>query len=358
MRTARLTAALVLGTAGLGFLPLAASAESAATAPPAFEAWYQVNATCSTPVGCQAPPAVGAVPALPVAPPVPVPGVPVVAGTLHIGVAGGMETARAVVGLPAGMTGEAPSSASLDVPLDVDPADASVTPETAKVLGCLTTAPVVDGEARLDAPPATDCGHVVTLTYAAAPEPHLSADLKPLLPFLRGATGLVLLPDRARLVPTDAWQVVFSTTSRGDSTKTDPASFRFVVPAPEQTAGDPAGPVPDEAPAASAPAPAADVPLEASAPVADVEPELGGTTVALPAAEPALADQPAAVLAPVAETVALPETIRVGYAYPGIWLLPLALLIVVPLVGRALTADLTPPSDAGEGPSAREEAAG
>ncbi|MCW2778743.1 MAG: hypothetical protein JWN17_2468 [Frankiales bacterium] len=342
MRTARLTAALVLGTAGLGVLPLTAFADTATTAPPAYEAWYQVNATCQTPAGCQAPPALPPAPALPVAPPVPVPGAPVVAGTLHIGVVAGTETARAVLGLPVGMTGVAPTSATLEIPLDVDPADASAAPETAKVLGCLTAAPLTDGEARVDAPPATNCGHVVALTYVARPEPHLQADLKPLLPFLRSATGLVLLPDRARLVPTEAWQAVFSTTHRGDSTKTPPAAFRFVVPA-EQSAATPA--VPDERPAA--PAAAVGVPLlGTSAPIAVAEPELGGTTDAPPAAAPAVADQIPAVLAPVADTVALQKTIRVGYAYPGVWLLPLAMLIVVPLVGRALTADLTP-SDRG-----------
>ncbi len=345
MRTARVTAALVLGTAGLGFLPLSlvspASAASSVQAAPSSEAWYQLNPTCSTPAGCQAPPAAPAAPVpappapLPVAVPTGVPTSPYPAGTLHVAVTAGTETARTVLGLPTDVAGGV-TAAQLSVPLDLDPADGSAMPETAKLLVCLTKAPVVSVEGSLDAPPTTDCGKTTPLAYVATPEPHLQADLAPLLSALPGATGLVLLPDRARLTPTEAWHVVFSTTGRGDSTKTGPAVLQVTpVDAPPSTEEQP--PPADAAPAVGP----VDVPLEASAPVADVEPELGGTAVALPVTEPGLPDQPAAQLAPAANTVALPESIRVGYAYPGVWLLPLALLVVVPLVGRALTADLT-----------------
>lgn len=343
MRTARVTAALVLGTAGLGFLPLssAASAASSVHAAPSSEAWYQLNPTCSTAAGCQAPPALPAapvpVPAPPAPLPVPAPGTsaasPYPAGTLHVAVSAGSETARTVLGLPAAVAGGV-TAAALTVPLDVDPADGSAAPERAKVLVCLTKAPVVPVEGSFDPPPTTDCGATAPLTYAATPEPHLQADLGPLLTALPGATGLVLLPDRARLTPTEAWHVVFSATTRGDSTKTGPAVLQL-TPVEAPAAVDDA---PVDAPAGAP----ADVALQGSAPLSAAEPELGGPAVALPAQEPALADEPAAQLAPAAQTVALPETVRVGYAYPGVWLLPLALLVVVPLVGRALTADLTP----------------
>ena len=38
--------------------------------------------------------------------------------------------------------------------------------------------------------------------------------------------------------------------------------------------------------------------------------------------------------------VALPRTVTVGYAYPGVWLLPLVFLVLVPAAARALTKDL------------------
>jgi hypothetical protein len=36
------------------------------------------------------------------------------------------------------------------------------------------------------------------------------------------------------------------------------------------------------------------------------------------------------------------QTVTVGYAYPGVWLLPLAFLVLVPLASRALTKELGP----------------
>ena len=36
------------------------------------------------------------------------------------------------------------------------------------------------------------------------------------------------------------------------------------------------------------------------------------------------------------------QTVTVGYAYPAVWLLPLAFLLVVPMVAGALTRDLAP----------------
>ena len=34
--------------------------------------------------------------------------------------------------------------------------------------------------------------------------------------------------------------------------------------------------------------------------------------------------------------------IKLGYAYPGVWLLPLGFLLLIPTVARALTRDITP----------------
>lgn len=327
MRTRLLTAVLVAGSTGLGLVPMA-SAAAPSTVAPTVEAWYQPDPACGSPVGC-----VGAAP-LPVAVPAEVPTSPFPAGTLHVGVSGGQETARTYLGVDgAGLGGL--SAATLVVPLDVAPGSGTTSPETAKLQVCLTREPVVAAEGSLAAPPAADCAAAALVSYVATPAPHLEADLGPLLAGLPRATGLVLLPDATGITPTDAWRVVFSARSRTDAAKTPPASLAVV--AAEQAVQAPstpdAGPAqPDAAPLE---APGLDLPGLLAA-----EPDLvAGPLPAVPvtAGAPVVAGE-----APVVQVqpVAFPETIRVGYAYPVVWLLPLVLLVVVPMVARTLTRDL------------------
>lgn len=59
-----------------------------------------------------------------------------------------------------------------------------------------------------------------------------------------------------------------------------------------------------------------------------------------PAAGQIASPTPVATTPPAVAEV--PVTYTVGYAYPGLWLLPLLLLVVAPIVARALTKNLEP----------------
>lgn len=317
-----LTAVLVTGSIGLAFVPVA-QADSSTTLLPIAEGWYQPNPTCGTPAGCVAPGT------LPATPPTPLPPVsPFPARTMHIGLSAGQETARSYLGIdfadvPGDITG-----GSLTVPLDVAPADGSISPETAKVQVCLTSDPISSVDASFDQPPKADCTHSVPASYVATPQPHLSADLSGITDALLDATGLALLPDATKAAQTDSWRVVFSAHDRTDAAKTAPASADLTIADTTDTSGDTSGDFPVVAPT--------EPPQAAGPPV--------GTGFAGPPLQaPAPVPTAPAVLPTTApsQQVAAPGTITVGYAYPGVWLLPLGFLVLVPAAARALTKDLS-----------------
>lgn len=314
-RAVRLAAALLLAGGWATLAPSAGEAATGATLTPTAEAWYQPNPSCGSPAGCLTTESV------PVAPPTAVPTSPFPAGTMHVGVAGGQETARSYVGLDVSVVAGALATGTLMVPLDVAPADGSSSPETAKVQVCLTADPVRPAEGSVDPPPTPDCDAAAVAKYVAAPQPHLEADLAPLLSGLPDALGLVLLPDAKTLAPTDAWRIVFSAHDRTDAAKTPPVTVAL-------TSVEPIA-VPAQVPAAVPPAA-----LQAA-----VRP-VGPVT---PAVEPVPAPAPVVVAPqPVALAPATVTTRTVGYPYPAVWLLPLALLVVVPMSIRCLTQDVTP----------------
>ncbi len=332
--TARLlVAGLSFGSLGLGFVPLAAAAPAQQRLTPVVESWYQPDPTCALPAGCVA------VPALPAQPPVAIPAAnPYPTGTLHVSVSGGQETARSYLAFDLPLEGTL-TSAALTVPLDVDVADGSAQPETAKVQVCLVTDPIAPAEASTQTPPAVDCAATARATYQAMPEPHLQADLKPLLAGLPTTFGIALLPDGTDLQPSDAWHVTFSSAARSDEAKTPPATLAITV----EAADTPLAAVPDTGGTVTADPPAFDSGSTSFAgPPVDSSPVF---TADAPLIDSAPAAEVPAVSAPedvqVAD-VALPQTITVGYAYPAVWLLPLILLVVLPLVLRTLTQDLTP----------------
>jgi hypothetical protein len=318
------TAAFVAGSAAIGFAPIAAASTSFTFAPTA-EAWYQPNPTCQTPAGCIT------TGSLPVAPPVALPALPspYPAGTLHVGFAAGQETARSYLAFPLGqLASMTVTDASLTVPLDVAQADGSVSPETAKIVVCLTDAQLAASEGTIDTPPTADCGTSAPVSYVATPQPHLKADLSSLAAGLPAATGLVLLPDASKVAKTDApWRVVFSAHTRTDAAKTAPASLSLTA---EDLPSDQPLPVVNE--------PGVQVP-PVVAPVT-------GTGFAPPPVTQTITSPTVQAPAPVAAApvAAAPRMITVGYAYPTVWLLPLACLILIPAAARALTKDLSPAS--------------
>jgi hypothetical protein len=319
MRVARIvTTVLVAGSASLGFLPLAHAGTTTQKLVPTAEAWYQPNPTCASPAGC------ATTDALPAQPPAEVPTTPFPAGSLRVGMVVGQEVARSYLGFSLALVDQQLTAATLDIPLDTAFQDGSMQPETSKVIVCGISGSVTPAYGSLATPPAADCSAKAPASYVATPTPHLHADLAPLLSTLSSGGGLALLPDAAASGQTGLWQVVFSAHDRSGDAKTPPASLAVTLtdlPQQEQ-----------ELPPVAVP--------EAQVPQA---PPLGGITAPLPTT---VTPQAPAVSgpAPTVGTGVVPQarTVTVGYAYPTVWLLPLAFLVVVPLVARSLTRDLTP----------------
>jgi hypothetical protein len=328
-RTRLVTAVLVAAGVGLGFVPIARASGPTTIATPSVESWYQPNPTCGLPVvGCITS-ATLPVP-LPITLPIAIPTSPYPAGSLHVAVAAGKETARTYLsfGAALGSLDGDVTAASLDVPLDTNAQDGSVLPDTAKLQVCLFTGTLPPGSGSYDTPPTALCSTSAPVTYVATPTPHLHADLEALKSNVAYAGGLVLLPDATKLGQTDAWHVVFSAHDRTDASTTPPATLKLSVAAATDTVDVPA--FVDQ--------PTQDSGLPVVAPVT-------GTGFAAPPAVPPPFQPPAAGPAPVVQRpVVVPQarTVTVGYAYPVVWLLPLVFLVVVPVAARALAKDLTP----------------
>lgn len=316
------TAVLVAGSAALGFAPLA-HADTSSSLTPSTEGWYQPNPSCATPAGCVT------TGALPAAPPTTPPTSPFPARSLHIGLAPGQqETARTYLAVPFSSAFGTITAASLTVPLDVAQADGSNAPETAKVQVCLASGSITAVDGSVDTPPKADCGTSVAAKYVATPQPHLEADLAPLLSDLSSASGLALLPDATKAAATDTWRVVFSAHDRADTAKTAPATVALTV-ADEQVSF-PTVPEVQTLPDSGTPD------------LTSVAPPVGTGFAPAPSVDAPVTTAAPPTTAPVAAPVVQPKLVTVGYAYPAVWLLPLAFLIIVPAVARALTKDLAP----------------
>jgi hypothetical protein len=313
-----LTGLLVLGASVLGYLPIASAAPRTTTLVPTVEAWYQPDPTCGLPSGCLV-----AVPDPPVTPPVPPPAPatsPYPSGSLHVAVDAGQETARTYLTYALPEVDAQLTAATLDVPLDPAAQDGSVSPDVAKVAVCTFNATLSRVEGAVAAPPTAACTASATMTYAASPAPHLTADLGPLLARIAEGNGIVLVPDASKTAGTDTWHVVFSAHDRADAAKTPPASLTLTLESEETATEDEASPAPA---------------LQAAPPAFPVTGLSPGNAVAAPVVPAAPQLSPALPLPPV-------QTVRFGYAYPAVWMLPLVFLIGVPLVGRTMTREVLP----------------
>ena len=313
-------ATLVAAATSLVVVP-AAYADSQTTLSPTAEAWYQPNPSCAAPTGCP-----------PAGPP---PNSPYPAGTLHVGLTAKQETARSYLALPFATVTEMITGGTLTVPLDVTQNDGSSNPSTAKIQVCFTSVSVTAVEGSFDAPPKVDCSTAVPAAYVEKPVPHLEADLGAIASKLSSVTGLVLLPDATKAGPTDSWRVVFSSHSRADAAKTPPATATLSI-------ADPPANSPDQPPVVT-------LPDSSNQTFGGIEPATGTGFAAAPAVDVPTAQAPTVtapqITAPVTAPVSVARTITVGYAYPIVWLLPLAFLLLVPLAARALTRDLSPVSN-------------
>jgi hypothetical protein len=320
-RVARaVTAVFVVGSAGVGFVPLAQAAPQEQTLVPSVEAWYQPDLTCEQATGC----VIGTPPVAP--PTAPPPASPYPSGTLHIGWASATETARAYLSFPLTGVGRV-SAATLDVPLDTAPADGDTQSSTAKVQACLVSGDIVKVEGSFLQPPAVSCKQHATLVYKDTPAPHLTGDLTPLLSGLADASGIALLPDALANTGTDAWRVVLSAHDRVDAAKTPPVTLTV-------TSDD----VEDVTTFDASPPPVASPDLDGAV----ATPDLGTALAPGPSLPEAVAVPPPTTTQPVSNAVPQASTVRFGFQYPAVFLLPLVMLVLVPLAARALTRDLEP----------------
>lgn len=288
----------------------------------AAEAWFAKAAvdTCTTPLGC---------------PPAQVPSSPYPADTLHVGVAGGQETARTYV-LPdlTLVPFDAKFSAgTMTLPVATGQDDGTVTPESAEIQACLATKPVPDGtQGSGQAPPDTDCKTSAPLKYDAK-KTAFTLDLAPFLTAWSAGTvryGIALLPDTDKASPSDAWHVTFNGRKRSTGAKiSSSVTYTATVSTGTDTTGatttPPSGTTPPPADTGTAPPPAApDVSLPAA------------TTQEPPAAAP----QVAAPTQP--QPVAQPVAFSTKFQYPMAFLAPLALLAGAVFFARLFTRDATP----------------
>lgn len=330
-RGALLLAGGLAGLSALAFAPLA-RADATTSVTPQTEGWYRSNPSCHAPSTCLT---TAGAPAQPPA------GSPYPARSLHVGFSAGQETARSYLALVLPAPTGALRTGWLTVPLDTNRVDGSQSPDAATLQVCLTAAVITAVDGSLATPPAPDCSASATVVYVPTPTPHLQADLAPLLSRLATAPGLVLLPDPVKAAQTDAWQVVFSAHDRTDPARTAPATVTL-------TAADLPGDRQPAAPVRTAGAPARTGALTGfRRPTAAWGLPLGWAatpevTAAAPEPAPAVALPPSEPTTSVQPVPAAGRTITTGYAYPGVWLLPLGLLVLVPATFRALTRDLSP----------------
>ena len=326
-------AGLSVPLAGLLALPAAAAvpgegaSSGTTTARTATDAWYSASAACTSgPTGCL---------------PAGAPTSPYPAKTLHVGVLAGQEEARAylsldLAGLPAGT---ALTGGTLQLPI-AGIEDGSRGSDAATVQACLVTASFKDDvEGSTEAPPKTDCKKATsTATYVAAagskPE-MLTVDLAPFAAaWSSGALqqGIALLP-AADTSPGSAWHVAFSAHDRAGSSV--PAPTAQVAYASSAAAGDSFDEPTFAAPAAATNSSSASFAAPALAPTSESLP-----AAPLPAAQPEVAPQ----TPPVAPAQQLTPQAFVGgggFAYPGVFLVPVLLAGAAGWLGRALTRDLT-----------------
>ena len=321
MRLQRAAMSLIAATAPLCWLatttgsahaaaPDAAGSVQTVTVADAAEAWYAASPIdiCTTPLGC---------------PPPQAPTSPYPADTLHVGVAGGQESARTYLlpdftSLPFDAT---VVGGEMTLPVADANGDGTVSADAAKLRACLATKPVPDGaQGSTSAPPTTDCAVSSTPAYDAT-HSVFTLDLQPFVDAWSAGQprlGIALVPDSKTTTQTDAWHVAFNGRKRAGSGHISSSLTLRIAPQSESVV--PATPVIPAAP------PAASVPLPAPA------------AAAPPATAPV-----------VAPTQQQPQTLQAQpvafsrrFQYPLAFLLPLALLAAAVFFSRLFTRDVPP----------------
>lgn len=304
--------------------------------------------------------------------------------TLHAGISRGVPTTATYIELDVSAVphGATYTAGRLRLPVDIQPGDGSLRPETAKLRVCQVTGSFNDAKASLDKPPDTDCDVAALATYAAKPTPTFRLDLAPFLPgWSQGMpTALAILPAPEATKADETWHVTFfgkeyRSTPQSEPPDESPAPPAAAAPATDAEAMvEPAGsppPSPSESPGqkstpitakVSFTRPAFAAPPAALLPLRVAEAELGPpqriasrpAVGALGAPPPMTAGspppqaevKPAKVPVRAPAPAAAPRWIKVGYAYPIAWLFPLLLLIGFAMTGHSLTRNLEHPERA------------
>jgi hypothetical protein len=244
---------------------------------------------------------------------------------LHVGVAGGQETARTYVVpnlsvLPFGAT---VAAGHMTLPVATGTNDGSLRPETATIKACLVTQPVTDGTAgATEAPPAIDDKACTPAPYSTTAS-GFTVDLASFITrWNTGAlnNGIALVPDLSKAGPTTAWHATFNGKDR--------ATGQHITSLLSYTAAAALAPLPPVYPVVPPPVAAAPLPVAA--------PPLASGTQPLPVQPPAPAVAPPTQQQPVA----LSSPVR--YQYPAAFLLPLAFLAAAVFLFRLFTGDPRP----------------
>jgi hypothetical protein len=318
-RTALLgaTLAIPLGwllTAPAQAVQQAAEGSRSQTVGDGAEAWYAASPIdlCSTPLGC---------------PPQQAPTSPYPANTLHVGVAGGQETARTYV-LPDLLSlpfGAKTTSGVMTLPVDSAGTDGTVAADSATMLACLGAAPFADGTAGASsAAPKVDCKTSAPAKYDAK-KVQFTVDLTPFLEAWASgqpALGIALLPDPGKASPSETWHVTFN--GRKLSGKKHIESDITYTPAPPTGTGTGNTVTTPPAPTAANPPPV-NVP---ALPPSTATPPQPAPVVAPTQAAPPVAQQPVAFTR--------------KFQYPLAFLAPIGLLIGVVFFARLFTRDPLP----------------
>lgn len=310
-RAALVATALAVPFAALLTRP--AIAEPSATVGDVAEAWYASAPidVCSTPLGC---------------PPQQVPTSPYPAGSLHVGVAGGRETARTylqpdLARLPFGAT---MLSGTMTLHVDTANTDGTLSPDAARILACLVTAAFPDGtQGAASAPPAVDCTTSAKPTYDAKTGV-LTLDVGAFLQAWNAGKpelGIALVPNKTQVAQTDAWHVTIEGRKQaGAKPVTTTISYR--APANADT---------------GIPFPTPPLPVTPPASRATTQVQLPGSTQVPVAPAPLVAPQQ-----PAAPLVQRPVAFAGPIVKPAAFFAPLALLAGIVFFGRLFTRDPAP----------------
>ncbi|HWL65051.1 MAG TPA: hypothetical protein VNP73_03670 [Actinomycetota bacterium] len=262
--------------------------------------------------------------------------------TVHVAVSGGQETARTYVAFPIPIDDVV--GGTLELPLDVDPANGSVSPETANFMACLAATKFEPVRGSFAEPPKTQCRVGKPARYDEK-EVAFTVDLARFADHWKKAeAALALVPSAGAVEGGETWHVVFPA---GEDQTQEPEEQQ---PAPEIVAtleylseDDPLG-------TDSTVDLGTDTTTDPSGSIVDLGSSSGpsfddgtGFTGAQPSTEEVpdvsvpteLSAEEAAPVASFVEGFAGP-----GFAYPIVWALPLLLLVGLGAVGRALTKEL------------------